>query len=268
MSDKIRMIATDIDGTMLRSDGTLSPRTQKALHLAQASGIHVVPATGRPQMAAYEVIEELGLHNYWIFANGALTRHLERGETVRAYWMDPAVAQGLVVELRAKFPGARFALELENDVSHEAGFSDLIPNQIRVPPIDDVLDGIHGRVQKVVVFHSTLSIDELYVAVCDAIGDHGVVSYTGLPFIEVGAQEVTKAMAIEGLCADLGVSQSEVASFGDNHNDVTMLRWCGHSFAMANGSDDALEAAKAVIGHNDEDGLAVKIEEILANQSG
>lgn len=267
MASTIRMIATDIDGTMLHRDGTLSARTQKALHHAQATGVHVVPATGRPLMAAYDVIEGLGLHNYWIFANGALTRHLERGETVRAYWMNPAVAQGLVVELRAKFPGAGFALELEDDVSFEPGFEKLVPTNLRVPPIDDVLDGIHGRVQKVVVFHPDLSIDELYEAVCAAVGTHGVVSYTGLDFVEVGARRVTKALAIEGLCADLDIRRSEVVSFGDNHNDVAMLEWCGQSFAMGNASEDAREAADGVIGHTDDDGLAIKIEEILEAQT-
>lgn len=266
MTQKIRMIATDIDGTMLRSDGTLSARTQKALHAAQASGIHVVPTTGRPQMVAHDVIEALGLHQYWIFANGAITRHLERGETLRAYWMNPAVAQGLVVEMRADFPGAKFALEMEDDVSYEPGFENLVPTKPRVPPIEDVLDGLHGRVQKVIVFHPTMTLDELYVAVRDAIGQKGVVSYTGLPFIEVGAEQVTKAVAIEGLCADLGIRQSEVVSFGDNHNDISMLTWCGQSYAMANASDDAKEAAKGMIGHNDEDGLAIKIEEIVETQ--
>ena len=266
-TNPIRMIATDIDGTMLRRDGSMSARTQRALHQAQAAGIHVVPATGRPLMATYDVIDELGLHNYWIFANGALTRHLERGETVRAYWMNPAVAQGLVVEMRAKFPGAGFGLELEDDVTFEPGFQELIPTKLRAEPIDDVLDGIHGRVQKVVVFHPELTIDELFEATCAAVGDHGVVSYTGLNFVEVGARRVTKALAIEGLCADLNVRQSEVVSFGDNHNDVTMLQWCGQSFAMGNASDDAKEAAEGVIGHTDDDGLAIKIEELVESQS-
>lgn len=263
----IKMIATDIDGTMLRTDGTLSDRTLKALHYAEAAGIHVVPTTGRPQMVAYDVIEALGLNNYWIFANGAITKHLERGNTIRAYWMDPDVAQGFIVELRDKFPGSKFALELEDDVSYEPGFEDVVPTKPRVPPIEDVLDGFHGRVQKVIVFHPEMELDDLYLAVTNAVNGHGVVSYTGLPFIEVGARMVTKAMAIEGLCADLGIGQDEVVSFGDNHNDVTMLEWCGHSYAMANASDDAKVAAKGEIGHTDNDGLAIKIEQIIADQS-
>lgn len=261
---QIRMIATDIDGTMLRTDGTLSDRTLRALHHANSVGIHVVPTTGRPHMVAEDVIEALELHNYWIFANGAITKHLDRGETIRAHWIEPAVAQGLVVEMRAAYPGAKFALELEADVSYEPGFENLVPVKPRVQPIEDVLDGFHGRVQKVIVFHEGMTLDELYVASIDAVGDHGVVNYTGLNFIEIGAEQVTKAVAVEALCADLGIGQDEVVSFGDNHNDVSMLEWCGHSYAMANASEDAKEAAKGLIGHTDEDGLAIKIEEIVA----
>ena len=101
-----KLIATDIDGTMLRSDGTLSPRVRAALHAATDASIHVVPATGRPEMVAADVIEWLGLGGHWVFANGAMTRNLTTDSTIRGYWMDPVVAQGLVVEMRAAFPRA------------------------------------------------------------------------------------------------------------------------------------------------------------------
>lgn len=260
----VRLIATDIDGTMLRSDGTLSPRVQTALHRAWDAGIHVVPTTGRPLIVSYDVIDALRLDHYWIFANGAVTRHLERDEMVRGYWMDPTVAQGLVVELRAAIAGAGFAIEMERSASFEAGFEDLVP---MVPPgraLDDVLDGVHSRVQKVLIFHPTLTLDELYTRVCEVVGDHAVPSYSGLNFIEVAAALVTKAVAVEALAADLGISQAEVASFGDNHNDVSMLEWAGRSFAMANATDDAKVAADETIGLNDDDGLAVKVEELTA----
>lgn len=256
------MIATDIDGTMLRSDGSLSPRVQVALHRAEAAGIHVVPATGRPMMVAEDVIEGLGLNNYWVFANGAVTRHLDRGDTVRAYWMDPSVAQGLVVELRASLPGAGFAMEFDTDIAYEPGFEKLVPNTPRIPPIGDVLDGIHGRIQKVLVFHADRSIDELYRAVGDAIGDHGVVSYSGLAFVEVAGRLVTKATALDALCRDLGIDPANVVAFGDNHNDLSMLEWAGHSYAMANATDDALATADEVIASNDDDGLAVIVEQL------
>lgn len=264
-----KMIATDIDGTMLRPDGTLAPRVRTALHDAADAGIHVVPATGRPEMVATDVIDALGLGQHWIFANGAMTRNLTTEQTVRGYWMNPVVAQGLVVEMRAAFPGARFAVELEFGMAYEAGFEQIVPTKPPVGPIDDILDGFVAadgspqRVQKVLVFDHDRTIEELHDAVGVALGDHGVPSYSGLPFIEVAARLVTKALALNALCVDLGVDVADVAAFGDNHNDVAMLSWAGQGFAMANATEDAKEAAGQVIEPNTEDGLALAIERFL-----
>lgn len=262
----IDLIATDIDGTMLRSDGTLSNRVREALHHAHAAGIHVVPSTGRPLMVSDDVIAELGLDNYWVFANGALTKHLERDEVVRAFWMDPTIAQGIVVDLRAALPGAGFAIELEHGVAHERGFVERVPMAPPVAPITDVLDGMRGRVQKVLVFHDELSIDELYQAALVSVEDNAVPSYSGLAFIEIAARLTTKAVALDALCVDLGISPSAVAAFGDNHNDVAMLEWAGQSFAMGNASDDAKAAAGQVIATSDEDGLAIVVEQLTAHR--
>lgn len=260
-----KLIATDIDGTMLRSDGTLSERVRTALHQAAEAGIHVVPATGRPEMVASDVIEALGLAGYWVFANGAMTRNLSTGELVRGFWMSPVVAQGLIVEMRAAFPGARFAIELEDGMAYEPGFEQIVPVRPTIEPIADILEGLRGsRVQKVLVFDPHRSIDELHHAVATTLGDHGVPSYSGLPFIEVAASLVTKALALDALCVDLGIEPSDVAAFGDNHNDVAMLRWAGRGHAMANGSDDAKDAAGRIIRNSNEDGLARVVEQYLA----
>ncbi len=262
----VDMIATDIDGTMLRSDGTLSMRVKEALHHAHAAGIHVVPSTGRPLLVADDVIQALDLDNYWVFANGAITKHLERDEVVRAYWMDPSVAQGIVVDIRAAMPDAKFAIELEHGVSHEPGFIERVPVAPYGPPIADVLDGMRGRIQKVLVFHDELGIDELFQATDAAIEDDVVPCYTGLEFIEIAARLTTKATALDALCMDLGVAPSAVAAFGDNHNDVAMLEWAGRAYAMGNASEDAKVAAGNVIETSDDDGLAIIVEQLTAHR--
>lgn len=260
---RCRLLATDIDGTMLRSDGTLSPRVEQALHAAVAAGVEVVPATGRPYHVARDVIEWLNIREYWIFANGAITRHLDRGDLVRGFWMDPTLAQGLIVQLRQELPGSGFAVELEDEVVYEPGFELVVPQIPPYPPCDDVLDHFRGRVQKVLVFDPGRDVDDLYQRVSKAIGDEAVATYSGLPFIEVSARLVTKATALSLLCDDLGIDRSEVVSVGDNHNDITMLEWAGRSFAMANASDDALAAAGEVLPSSDEDGLAVLVDRLL-----
>ncbi len=259
-----KLIATDIDGTMLRANGTLSPRVRQALHSATEAGIFVVPATGRPEMVAANVINALGLGGFWVFANGAMTRNVDTGETVRGYWLDQDVAKNLVLGVRAGFPGAGFAVEWDDGMAYEPGFEHLVPVPPSISPIGDVLEALVGRVQKILVFDPRLHIDQLFQAVSLAVGDSGVASYSGLNFVEVAGKLVTKALALDGLCGDLGLKSSEVAAFGDNHNDIAMLAWAGRGYAMGNATADAKEAADEIILSSDEDGLADAIEGFLA----
>ena len=119
----IEMIATDIDGTMLRSDGSLSPAVKGALHDAADAGIHVVPATGRPVLiASSDVIEALDLPDYWVFANGAITRHLGRDELIRGFWMDQETTRRLVEGVRLALPNARLRPGVRADRGLRARF--------------------------------------------------------------------------------------------------------------------------------------------------
>lgn len=263
------MIATDIDGTMLRSDGSLSPRVKAALGAAVRAGIQVVPATGRPIMIATDVIDQLGLDNYWVFANGAVTRHLGRDELIRGFWMDHEVTRDLLGLLRRDLPGAGFAIEFEDTVAFEAGFEQVVPIVPDERPVVDLAAALDAsaarwqRVQKILVYDLSLDVDELFRRVAKVVGKRAAPSYSGLDFIELAAGVVTKATALELLARDLSIDPSQVVSFGDNHNDLAMLRWAGRGYAMANATADAKAAANEVIGHNDADGLAIKIEELL-----
>ncbi|MEM7326814.1 MAG: HAD hydrolase family protein [Actinomycetota bacterium] len=265
----IKMIAADIDGTMIRSDGSLSQRVKEAMHNAVDAGLYVVPATGRPVIVAADVIAAAELPSYWVFANGAITRHLGRDELVRGFWIERPLVAELVELIRHRLPNAGVALEFETTVAYEPGFEHVVPVVPSVPPSDDVLVHVDrpepdfARIQKVLVYDLSVDLDHLFNSVSAVVGDHAVVSYSGLPFVELAAGQVTKATALDLLAGDLGLTAAEVVSFGDNHNDVPMLQWAGTSYAMANGTDDAKEAATEVIGSNDQDAMADKIQELL-----
>lgn len=268
----VRMIATDIDGTMLRSDGSLAPRVKAALTAAAEADIHVVPATGRPVMIATDVIAQLDMDDYWVFANGAVTRHLGRDELIRGFWMDHEVTRDLLGLLRRDLPDAGFAIEFEDTVAFEAGFEQVVPIVPDEEPVDDLAVALEDsashwqRVQKILVYDLSLDVEELYGRVSKVVGKRAAPSYSGLNFVELAAGLVTKATALDLLARDLGIDPSQVVSFGDNHNDLAMLRWAGRGYAMANATADAKAAADEVIGHNDADGLAAKIEELLADR--
>ena len=260
----VRLIATDLDGTLLRTDGSLSPRVRASLLAAREAGIEVVPATGRPRMVTGEVIAQLDFIQHWIFANGSVTWHAGRSELIRGFWLDPAEVCQLIVDVRAALPGAGFAVEFEHSLAYESGFELVVPQLPAVPATANLLGEITHRVQKLLVFDPGRSIDELYQAVRAVVDGQAVPTYSGLSFVEVAAGLVTKATAIEHLADDLGIGAAEVATFGDNHNDVAMLSWSGRSYAMAHATDDAKAVAVEVIGSNDDDAVAAKIEELVA----
>jgi hypothetical protein len=122
-------------------------------------------------------------------------------------------------------------------------------------------------VQKVLVYKPMVAIEELHRKVDQAVGSDAYATFSGLQFIELAASYVTKATALEHLAADLGVAAGEVAAFGDYQNDVAMLEWSGRSYAMAHATDAAKSVADEVIGSNDDDAVADKIDELVAEAS-
>ena len=259
----IKLIATDIDGTMLRSDGRLADEVKDSLHRAQDAGIMVVPTTGRPKMITTDIMESSELENFWIFANGALTWHLGRAESVRSHWMDIDVTRRLIELLSEGLPNGGIAVEFADSVAYQQGFELIVPTKPGVAPVTDVAAAVSEPVQKILVFDSSLHVDELFDRVTEIVGSDAVPSHSGLPFIELAGYSVTKGLAVADLAADLGISQDEVATFGDNHNDVSMLEWSGRSYAMGNGSESAKAAAKEVIDTNDNHGLAQQVDALV-----
>lgn len=285
--EQLGLLAIDIDGTMIRSDGTLSPAVKQALQRAVESGVHVVPTTGRPAAVAVDILTASELDQYWIFANGAVTRHIARDETVRGFWIERAVALDVVTSVRARRPDLGFAVEFESSLAYESGFESVVPNPLPVPAVDriePVLETRSDSIQKLLVFDPAVAfeptldrfglhaqrqrLDRVFSMVGDVVRDRTVPSYSGLPFVELAACHVTKATALAALAEQLAITSHQVVAIGDNHNDIPMLQWAGTGLAMANATDDAKAAADRTIGSNDEDGLAHAVNDLLDAMSG
>ena len=120
-------------------------------------------------------------------------------------------------------------MEFEDAVAYEAGFEQVVPQMPEIGPTAGLVAAMDCRVQKLLVFQPGRPIEELYQAVGSVVVGQAVPAFSGLSFIELAAGLVTKATALEHLADDLGIEVAEVATFGDNHNDVAMLGWAGRS---------------------------------------
>ena len=264
----VRLVATDLDGTLLRSDGTVSARTRAALALARARGVEVVASTGRPPRLVAALGEQLGGSvDVAVCANGAMTVALGAGGAVAGvlehHPLAPPLTQRVVAGLRAALPGILFTFELGLDWAREPAFQEAF----RPPPaprLADALELAAEPVTKLLARHPSLPFDHVLATAQAVCGGDAVATTAGGPTVEISAAGVTKAWALARLCVGRGVAPAEVLAFGDAPNDLELLAFAGRAVAVANAKPEVLAAVHEVTAANDEDGVALVLERAFA----
>jgi Cof subfamily protein (haloacid dehalogenase superfamily) len=260
----VRLLATDLDGTLLGHSGELSPRTRAILDACDVAGVPVVFVTGRPPRWIEGLAE--GRSGAAICANGALIIDLASRAVLEVTTMDPAVVLDVVARLRATMPDAAFAVEsLEGFGMEPAYVRRYDVGDARTAPLAELLADDPGVVKLLLRVPGSRS-DDLLALARPLLS--GLVSPTHSNaadgMLEIAALGVSKASALARLAAHLGVEAEDVAAFGDMPNDIEMLRWAGQSYAMTGGHPEAVAAAKALAPRCEEDGVAQVVEVLLA----
>ena len=262
-----RLIATDLDGTFLRPDGTVSPTNLDAVRVATERGIVFVVATGRP-FRWLDVLDGLaGTHSKVIVSNGAAVFDLGAGGVVQSFPLNGDVVEAVAADLRAAVPGITFALEAAANFGYEPD----CPTRQReledaaCAELGELLVRV-GPVIKLVGFHTELDSEELTERSREAVRGRLTLTHASVssPYgmIELTAPGVTKASTLELLCAELGIAADEVVAFGDMPNDTEMLEWAGRGFVVANGHPSLLRRF-GVVPSNEEDGVGTTILDLL-----
>ncbi len=262
-----RLIACDVDGTLARSDGTFSDRTRAALAAASAAGHIVVIATGRPYRVALRAAEELDVECYMVCSNGAMVVD-DTGATLVDHYLGTELVPELVPHLRTRVDQIAFGFEFERGVRAEAGLAERLPPGVPLgDPVDDILHLLElGRpVRKLLAWtNDGLDLGPLRDVLLETVGERGHVSNTGLAFIDIGPAGITKAVALDWLCGHFEIDVDRSVAFGDERNDLEMLAWAGMGVAVANAVSEAIAVADRITLSNDDDGVAVVIEELLS----
>lgn len=265
MDDAPRLIATDLDGTLLRSDGTLSRRTGAVLGAVEKAGIEVVFVTARPPRWVDELGSAVGGHGTAICGNGAFVYDVAARRVLSSSGFEHALVRDLVADLRRAVPDVAFAAERSGGLWFESAFphdpSHVVPADAVEAPIED-LDG--EAVGKLLAKSATLPDDDFLERATAVVGDRAHVAFSGAGGLaEINAAGVTKAVALERWSARLGIGAREVWAFGDMPNDVPMIRWAGVGWAVANAHPDVRAVADRLCPSNDEDGVAQALEALL-----
>jgi hydroxymethylpyrimidine pyrophosphatase-like HAD family hydrolase len=264
VSAGIRLVATDIDGTTLRTDNTVSQRTRAALRAVEESGRTLVFVTGRPPRWMPMVADAVGHAGLAICSNGALRYDLHTEQIVSTHAIEPDVLREVTKRLRAVIPGVRFGTEYGHRFAYEPGYRHPYDAGTGIEEMDSVVD---EPAVKLLARDSELGPDAMLALALPEVGELVTVTHSAGPadgLLEISAHGVTKATELALFAAEQEIGPESVIAFGDMPNDVAMLTWAGRSVAVANAHPLALAAADEVTASNDDDGVAIVLEKLLA----
>jgi Cof subfamily protein (haloacid dehalogenase superfamily) len=258
-----RLVATDLDGTLLHSDGTVTSRTRDVLTAVEDLGVTVVFVTGRPVRWMDDLWEHVGGHGLAIVSNGGILFDVHARAVRMARTIPVDVGLEAASLLREAVPGTTFALERLDGFAKEPAF---MPRQPAPPDLtegelEDVLD---GQVVKMLARHDEMEPELFWQRVESHVGHLLTTTWSSVgALVEMSAAGVSKASTLELLCADRGITRDQVVAFGDMPNDLAMLDWAGTSYAMANAHPSVLALADRAAPSNEEDGVAAVLAELF-----
>ena len=259
-----RLVACDLDGTLLNPAGEVSARTRRALQKATDLGIEIVLVTGRPPRWVRDLPDATGAHSIVVCANGALLYDVVAHEVIDHLPLPSELAVELIRSLRAAAPGCQFACEMTFQFGQDRDY----PGRWPTPPdtmFGDVLEMVANTpTTKLIVRDDAIPHDELVRSVREVIAGRAEVTHSGRDIVEISAPGVDKGRGLRVACDRHGIALADTIAFGDMPNDLPMLAIAGHSVAVANAHADVLAAADEITASNADDGVAIVLERVLA----
>jgi Cof subfamily protein (haloacid dehalogenase superfamily) len=263
----VKLIAVDLDGTLLNSNKTISDFTRRTLEEACDAGISVMIATGRPFCALPEAVTSVRGIRYALTSNGANVVDLRTGESIYTNYIAPDAVDRIIEALKKLdllieiFPGGKayyddeFYRRLPELGYTEGRVQYILRTREHIPDMFDFFVECRERIENVNVNFSDQEtrsrvrreLSKLEGITLTSSFDHN---------LELGGATTSKADAIRHMCGILGCDISEVMAAGDNPNDAAMLRAAGFGVAVGNAKQELIHMADFVSPDNDSDGVA------------
>lgn len=265
-----QIIAVDVDGTLLTSAHTLSPRVRRAVRAARSRGLHIALATGKLLGSVGGLVEELGLVGPQITCNGAVTVDAGGGAPLAFIALEPPERWAALAALREAAPDLGIAWYTPDAIYTDApvGPLDAVLAAYHEPPLHHVaaLDASLPTPAKFLITGSAQRLFAVREAIVPRLGTSARVIGTTPDFLEVMDPRATKGEALGAVMRLLDVPREQVLALGDGENDVDLLAAAGCGVAMGNAIPALRAHAAYVTASNDADGVALVLEAVLAGR--
>lgn len=265
-----KLVALDLDGTLVGESPEISDRSVRALHEAAQRGVKVTLATGRMYLAARPYAEQLGIATPLICYQGAQIRDPISGNIVSETGIDREVALEVLRYCRQN------AYHVNAFVGDELYMASLTPagkfysERANIEPIivGDLTEWLEGDVLKLVIVTDEPTTMTIIGELAERFGERLYVTRSYPIFAETISPEVSKGKALADLAKRLEIPLENVMAIGDDLNDIDMVATAGLGVAMRNSPPDVLREAQFVTGTVDEDGVATAVERFILNSDG
>ncbi|KAF1295728.1 sugar-phosphatase [Enterococcus sp. JM4C] len=266
----IKLVAIDIDGTLLNNHHEVTPEVKQALKKAEDRGVTIVLCTGRPLPGVQPLLNELALlkeTDYVITYNGSLVQNTQTGAVISRYGLSSD--DFITVEAMARRVGShlhvideKFIYTPNRDISpytvHE---SSLVGMAIKYRSPEEIMAQVEPV--KMMMIDEPDILDQAIAKLPESFKEQYTTVKSADFYYEILNKEASKGAAIAKLAAHLGIKQEEIMAIGDNENDLSMIEYAGVGVAMGNATPAVKEAADVLTTSNEEHGVAEIIKQYI-----
>lgn len=264
----IKIVVTDIDDTLLDSEGKLTEKTRNTIKRCIDKGIKVILASGRPDFGMFQYVKELNLDsydNYLLSYNGAKMTNLLTGEVIYDKMLEVDRIKFLIN--KSYEHNCNVLTYQDNKVltNKDNPYALWEANALGTDLIitDDIENKIVEKAAKAIILNEPDKALEIKDKLTKEIGNEYEVAMSKPFFIEVNDKNISKGKALEFLCERLGITNKEMLAIGDGLNDLSMIKFAGCGVAMGNANKTLQEHADFISLSNDEDGFSYAIEKLV-----
>lgn len=262
-----KLVATDLDGTLLRSDDSVSRRTRDALDAACTRGAAHLVVTGRAVPWTKGVLDDLGYDGLAVCGQGAQVYHAGEHRLLTSVTLDRQLAGTALAKIEAEVGPLTLAASrdgLDGEVLISPGYR-VQEGPLAAVTVEDPAQLWAAPLNKLYLQHPELTDDQLAGTARRLAGDLVGIMMSGEDIVEMLPLGLNKAKGMALAARRLGVRASETIAFGDMPNDIPLFAWAAHGVAMGNAHPELRSVADEVTASNDEDGIAVTLEKLLAS---